>query len=293
MTRYFNTLSPAMRGAVFMVAAGAIFALSNTLVQYGTMLGGIAPARLVFWQYFIALLLFSPWVIRVGLKQMRTPHWKLHLLRVALSGVGVQLWVIGLAHVPIWQAIALIMLSPFFVTLGAGVFLGEKPSLQRWGAVTLGFVGGMIILAPWAEDFSIYTLYPVGAAVLWAGTSLITKHLTATESPESLTVYLLLLLTPVNAALALKTGIMPTATDALWVLAGVGILTALAQLAIARAYATADASFLQPFDHIKLPFNVVLGVLAFGFVPPGSMWIGSILIIGSSLFLLRLEARQD
>ena len=72
-----------------------------------------------------------------------------------------------------------------------------------------------------------------------------------------------------------------------------GLLTALAQYALARAYSIADAAFLQPFGHVKLPFNVGLGILAFGFVPTGSMWVGSGLIVAASMWLLAEEARQD
>jgi S-adenosylmethionine uptake transporter len=280
-----------------MVIAGILFAMINLLGQFGTMIQGIAPTRLAFWQYFIAFLFSMPWVIRHGIKAMRTGAFTLHFMRVVTSAIGVQLWITGLAHVPIWQAIALIMLSPFFVTLGAGLFLGEKTTLERWGAVTAGFIGGMIILAPWADDFSPYALYPVGAAVFWALTSLLTKHMTATESPESLTVYLLLLLTPINLALALSGDTGPSNLALGFDLAGLvmlvaGLLTALAQYAIAKAYSVADAAYLQPFDHLKLPLNVGFGILAFGFVPPGSMWLGSLLIVGASAYLFHQETRR-
>ncbi|MEO0913781.1 MAG: EamA family transporter, partial [Pseudomonadota bacterium] len=69
------------------------------------------------------------------------------------------------------------------------------------------------------------------------------------------------------------------------------VLTAAAQFALAKAYALADASYLQPFDHLKLPFNVLLGLLVFGFVPPGSLWLGSGLIVVASFYLLSAEGQ--
>ncbi|MFV0358654.1 DMT family transporter [Tropicimonas sp.] len=293
MTRLLSSLGPATAGAFFMISAGALFAVSNTLVQYGAMRQGIPPASIAFWQYLIALLFSLPWIWTNGAAALRTTQPGLHILRVALAVGGVQLWTMGLAQVPIWQAIALIMLSPFFVTLGAGILLGEETTLDRWLAVLVGFAGGMIILAPWSEAFSLHALLPVCAAAFWAGTSLLTKRMTRSESPGALTIYLLLLLTPVNAAIALGHGpgdglaIAPGTSGAL--LLAVGLLTGLAQYALARAYSIADAAYLQPFDHVKLPFNVALGLAVFGFVPPGSMWFGSVLIVGASLLLLRRE----
>ena len=288
----FLDLSPAVAGASLMIAAGAVFAIVNTLVQYGGMSLGIAPARLAFWQYAIAFLFALPWILRNGLSPFRTSIGTLHVVRVLLAVGGVQLWVFGLAHVPIWQAIALIMLSPFFVTLGAAVFLNETATPQRLAAVLVGFVGGMIVLAPWSDAFSTYALYPVGAAALWAFSSLLTKRMTATESADTLTVYLLMLLTPLNAALAWGSdGLAIEVGGAGLLLLAIGLLTALAQWFLARAYTVADATYLQPFDHVKLPFNVILGVVVFGFAPPGSMWIGSLLIVGASFALLRAESR--
>lgn len=271
---------------MYMVAAGFIFALSNTLVQYATMVQGAPSTGVAFWQYLIAAALFAPWLwgqrgnLLAGLTGGQA-------LRVALGAVGVQFWVAGLAAVPIWQAIALIMTSPLFVTLGAALFLGETVGLRRWAAVVIGAVGGAIILAPWSDAFSWAAVYPVIAAAFWAGASLMTKHLSHTQSAESLTAWLLVLLVPINAAVGLGGGFdVPSQAGWMAVIAA-GVAIALAQYLLARAYLRADAAFLQPFDHVKLIFNVGLGILAFGFAPPGRLWLGAALIIGALVLLER------
>ncbi|MFS4436954.1 DMT family transporter [Paracoccaceae bacterium GXU_MW_L88] len=278
------------RGAALMIGAGALFALANTAVQYAVMSQSVSAPSVAFWQYGIALLAMLP-TLR-GFSALKTQHPLSHILRVALSAAGIQLWVMGLAYVPIWQAIALVMLSPFFVTIGASVWLGEALTLPRIVAVITGFVGGMVILAPWSESFDLHALYPVGAAVFWAGVSLLTKKLGARDSAQTLTLYLLLLLTPFNAIVALPSGFaLPLGLTGATVL-GAGLATALAQFMLARAYQIADASYLQPFDHLKLPLNVALGVLAFGFIPPGTLWLGALLIVGASFALYQIETLQ-
>lgn len=281
----------ALFGALLMVTAGACFALTNVVVQYATMKMGAGSAAVVFWQYLAAAVLFLPWIFAQGRGGWRTGRPVMHVMRVVLSAIGVQFWVAGLAHVPIWQAIALILMSPFFVTLGAALILREPVGPARWLAVVLGMIGGAVILAPWSDDFTLWALMPVAAAVFWAGVSLMTKHMTATESPESLTLYLLVLLIPVNAVIwggqggSLDGGLIWLAV------LGAGALTATAQYLLAKAYEIADAAFLQPFDHLKLLFNVGLGALVFGFVPPGRLWLGAVLIVGASAYLLERERR--
>lgn len=284
-----KTLSPTFVGASLMVLAGSLFAVVNASVQQAVMIEGLPPTRVAFWQYAIAFSLALPWVAFRARASFSTMILPLHLLRVALAAIGVQLWISGLAFVPIWQAIALVMLSPFFVTFGAGWLLGERVSGRRWAATATGFAGGMIILAPWSEAFTYQAVLPVGAAAFWAAASLLTKRMTETESAETLTLYLLLLLTPVNAALAFGDGFALDVESTGPLIVAVGLLTALAQYAVVSSYRIADASYLQPFDHLKLPMNVVLGAVLFGFFPPGIMWLGSSLIVAASLYLVWIE----
>lgn len=283
----------AIAGAALMLAAGALFAVVNTLVQIVTMQMGEGSTSVAFWQYFIAMLFMLPWIAVRARHAMGTGRIGVHILRVLLAAAGVQLWVMGLAHVPIWQAIALIMTSPFFVTLGAGMFLGESISAQRVAAVIGGFAGGMIVLAPWSDAFSMHAMLPVAAAFLWAMSSLVTKHLTATESSETLTFYLLVLLTPINAVLAMGDGFVLQTSTAFAAVALAGVVTAGAQYVLVKAYSVADAAYLQPFDHLKLPLNVALGWAVFGFLPGGNTWLGAALIVGASFYLLNSETRAQ
>ncbi|PUB19226.1 DMT family transporter [Yoonia sediminilitoris] len=278
----------ALMGPVYFVTAGALFAGANTAVQGAAMRYGVPSPTVAFWQYAIALLAVLPIVRGVSWRTNRLP---MHLLRVGLAAIGVQLWVAGLAVVPIWQAIALILLSPLFVTLGAGLFLRETLTPTRVLAVTLGGIGGVLILAPWEDAFTWAALLPVGAAAFWGASSLVAKRLTLTESAESLTLYLLVLLVPVNGLGLVGAGAFIPG-EALWLVALSGLLVAGAQYLLVRAYVVADAAYLQPFDHLKLPLNVGLGLVFFGFAPPGLMWVGAGVIILASAWVLRDESRE-
>ena len=72
-----------------------------------------------------------------------------------------------------------------------------------------------------------------------------------------------------------------------------GVLVALAQWFITKAYSTADAAYVQPFDHLKLPFNVLAGFYVFGWVPGGNLWLGAALIIAASLFIAHRESQSQ
>ena len=276
----------AVMGPLYFVTAGALFAGANTAVQGAGMLHAMPSPTIAFWQYAIALVVVLPLVWGAS---WRTDHRLMHLIRVGLAAIGVQLWVAGLAVVPIWQAIALILTSPLFVTLGAGIFLGERLSRTRVLAVLAGGMGGVLILAPWQDGFTWAAVLPVGAAAFWGASSLVAKRLTATESAQTLTLYLLVLLVPINAVGLVGTGIA-VVPEAWWLVILSGLLVAGAQYLLVRAYVVADAAYLQPFDHLKLPLNVGLGLVLFGFAPPGLMWLGAGVIVAASGWILRDEA---
>jgi S-adenosylmethionine uptake transporter len=285
--------SPAILGALFMILAGIVFAAINVLTQWLAMVLHFPASSMAFWQYAIATAFSLPLLIKLGIRAMRTRHPIRHLLRVVLAALGVQAWAYGLVTVPIWQAIALVMTSPFFVIIGARLFLGETVGLHRWSATAIGFTGAMIILQPWADSFSATALLPVLAALLWGGSSLIMKNLTHHEPAETVTIWLFVLLTPINAALAFGTGFALPQASTLWLLVLAGFLTAIGQYLLTLAYSVADAAYVQPFDDLKLPLNVLAGWVVFGYAPSGYLWLGALLILGASLSLMLKEARQQ
>ena len=69
------------------------------------------------------------------------------------------------------------------------------------------------------------------------------------------------------------------------------ILTTVAQRCYTRAYAAADASAIQPFDFIRLPFAVFLGFIMFAEWPDLWSVIGGVIIFGSSVFVAHGETR--
>lgn len=284
--------SNALKGAGFMVAAGLAFALANALTQIATFQLGFKPQSDTFWQYAVALIASLPFLWRQGIAGFRTRHPGLHLARVVVSALGVQAFVMALSHgVQIWQVIALVMTSPIFVMLGAMAFLGERVGPQRWGAAALGFGGAMVLLRPWESGFTPATLLPVAAALLWAAASLLTKRLTATEPAATVTIWLLALLTPINLGLSVQAGFeWPTGWILVCILGG-GALMLLAQHSLTRAYAAADAAFVQPFDDLKLLSNIAVGWAVFGYLPEGSLWLGVVMILAGSSWLLWSEQR--
>ena len=282
-----NQLNQPLKGALFMVLAGMAFAAANAVTWTVTYKMGFKAQSDAFWQYAIALVFALPFLWRNGVSAMRSDHPVLHILRVLLSALGVLAFTKAFASgLPVWHVVGLVMTSPFFVLIGATAFLGEKISVNRWIAATIGFVGAMVLLRPWDGGMPVATLYPVAAAVLWGGASLITKRLTRDETQTSITMWLLVLLSPINLAFSLQAGFeLPTGAILGLLLLG-GVFMFAAQHLLTLSYAAADAGYVQPFDDLKLLSNILVSYLIFGDVPTGTYWLGIGLILAGSAYLL-------
>ena len=297
-------------GAIFMLGAGLTFAITNILTPIITYGMGVPSTAAVFWQYVIATVFALPLIARIGFGALKTRHPLWHESRALLSALGVQFFAFGFASgVPVWQMVALSMTGPFFIITGATLFLGERLTVQRLGATLVGFVGAVMVSQVGTEQFTLASLLPVLAAACWGSVSVITKYLSRDESPESLTLYMLVLITPNHLLIGLVLGIavavlpagalpaslatgfdfVPPSGDALWLVLLLGLVTAAAQYFLSLAYKVADATYLQPFDDLKLPLNTLLGWVVLSQVPAMWFWPGALLILAASTFILWSE----
>lgn len=307
--------SAATSGALFMLVASIAFAGTNTLqsilptpAEYGGF--GMSSTGMAFWQYLIASVLALPLILRIGLSNLKTRHPLAHEVRAFVSALGVHVFVYGFASgVPIWQMVTLLATGPLFIVLGSTLFLGERASTARIVAALAGFVGAIIVSGVGTESLGWQALIPISAAALWAATDVLTKFLTRKgESPETLTVSLLVLMTPNHLAILLVanalSGVLPTAMapgfpfalpdmTGIWLLLLLGALTAAAQYLLAFAYRAADAVYLQPFGDLKVPLSGLVGWTALGQVPSVWFWPGAALIVGASVFIYWIENRQE
>ena len=303
--------------ALLMVTAAVVFAGSNVLqsvlptpAEYGGF--GMSSTGMAFWQYVIASLLALPLILRIGIDKLRTHHPLAHQVRAFVSALGVHVFVYGFASgVPIWQMVTLLATGPLFIILGSTIFLGERATPIRIIAALMGFAGAVIVSGVGAEGLGWTTLVPIVASALWAGTDILTKYLSREEPPETLTISLLVLMTPnhllillaVNAFAWLAPTVLPAgiATGfpfalpsgiALGLLLLLGLLTAAAQYLLGTAYKLADATYLQPFGDLKVPLGGLLGWVALGQVPSVLFWPGATLVLAGSLLIFWAEGQK-
>ena len=189
--------------------------------------------------------------------------------------------------------------SGVVLTLLAGLFLKEKPGPRRYAAVGVGMVGILLILRPNFAEFGLVVLYPLAAAFAYAINMLVTKRATreasglAFQFGASIFGAVALL-----AAMVLQLGwdgvsVVSTQIPP-WAIAAViasGILSAVTFLLIALAFTLAQASLLAPFQYLEILGATILGYLVFGDMPDLLTIIGTLIVLGSGLYVFHREGK--
>lgn len=286
--RNFAQRNKPLIAIMLMLLVSGFAAIDSAVVRH--LSGGVHPFVMGFTRAVFGLLAVLPWILsRRGM--LRTEYRFLHLLRAALKLASVLAFFFAFAAAPLADVTAIAFASPIFVTLGAWVFLRERPQPVRILAVTLGFAGVLIVLRPGAGDIPIGLAYALIGAVLVAVIQLILKGMVARDRTETLVAWNLILTVPLAAIPAALVWQTPTAAE--WLLLALqGALGAFAMTLATRAFALADASLIVPFDFLRLPFVAALGYVFFGQVVTATTWAGGIAIFVATLVMVNSARRM-
>ena len=246
--------------------------------------------QILFFRFFFGLLFLAPLLMLSGGVDLGTRRFGLHFLNGFSQVTATACMFFGLSLIQIAEATALTFTAPLFVTAGAALILGETVRLRRWTATAVGFAGALIILRPGAQAISLPALVVLVGSAFVASGILATKSLSRTEAPDTIALYLTLLMAVMALPVALTVWRVPSMETFGW-LAGTGLSGSLGLMAMVRAYRAADASAVMPFRYVSLLFSAAFGYLLFDEVPDLWTWVGAAVIISAALYTARREAR--
>ena len=284
----FARLEAPVRGALLMVGACAGFAGMMAIVR--KVSPEIHPFEAAFFRTALGVVFMLPWLVRAGLAPLRTGRPGMHLLRAVFGIVAMLLLFTSLGLLPLADVTALSFSAPLFATLGAALILRERVGRRRWAATLIGLLGALIILRPGHEAFSGAALLALASAAGIAAAQLSVKALSRTEDPNAMVLIMCVLMTAMALGPALVVWAWPTWTGFAWLLL-MGLVATFGQICLVHAMAAADASAIMPFDFSRLIFASALGWLMFGEVPDRWTWVGAAIIVASTVYIARREAK--
>ncbi|SMO71669.1 EamA-like transporter family protein [Paracoccus laeviglucosivorans] len=252
---------------------------------------GLAVMQVAFVRYAVHLVVTLAAVLpRQGLGVLRSVNPRLQILRslALLGSTGFNF--VALSYLPLTTVTAIMFASPVLVTLLAVPMLGEKVSPLQFVAITLGFVGVLVVVSPWGNDLHWAILFSLGACVSTSFYYILSRML-ARESTATQQIWASGIASLCLAPLALLQWQEPSSWLVVCLMFMVGIFGATSHSLVTLAHRMADASVLAPVIYLQLLFATLSGYLVFGQVPGVSTLFGALIIVSGGA-LLWLSGRR-
>lgn len=283
--------SGVLAGIILTILSGLALATMDTGAKYLT---GRLPVLEVVWaRYFFHAVLMTAWLARTrGTTFLKTRRPLLQLARGgALLGATVTMY-LGLSHVPLADATAVMFFAPVLVTVLSVVFLRETIGLPRIAAVLAGFGGVLLIVRPGFADTDPYLLLPLGAAVIVSVYYLLTRTLSGPEE-NAATLFHTTAAGAVILSLVVPFIWQTPSPAGFALMVGIGTLGALGHFCLVKGFAYAPASTLTPFLYFQVFFASIYSVVLIGDPLRPNLVVGAGILIASGLTIWWRENRRQ
>lgn len=265
------------------------FAFNDVVVKY---LGRtMHPFELAIFRYVIGFVLLSPAFIAMGWNGLKTSHLRLHATRLVIaciSQIGVFYAVI---HLMLADATAIAFSRPLFTTMIAVFLLGEAVGRRRWTATAIGFVGVLVMVRPGQAGFDPVAVVAVFTACAFAYANVLIRVMARTEPPNRILFYYHLGGMMVFVVPAAFVWVTPVGIE--WLLLFlIGVFTTVGMIGFVRGFSAGEASFVGPMEYTRLLYAGLFGFYLFAEIPDAWTGIGALIIVASTLYIARREAKR-
>ena len=288
LTARWGRLPGNLRGGLWMLMGGLGFSVALAIAKQLT--SEIHSFELNFFRCLFGLAALSPMFLRGGTGILRTDCWHLHLGRGLFGGVGQICVYFALTYLPLAVVTAVTYTRPLWLVVLAVLFLGEAVRWRRWTAIAVGFLGVLIVARPSLEGLGFPLAVLVFSTLCHSSAHVFLKKATAVDRPPTIVFYYLVISTIVGAVPTVFVWVTPTLEQFGW-LALTGVLYVAGQGFITLGFRAGEATAIAPFDYVRLLYAIAFDIVLFTTYPDLWTIFGSLIIVGSTLYIARRQAR--
>lgn len=224
-----------------------------------------------------------------GVAVLRTQHPGLQIVRGCLTAGSATLFVVAVSFVPLADAVAVSFVAPFIVTVLGALVLREPVGARRWTAVTIGFLGTLIVIRPGSGVIHPAVFLVLLSATIFALRQILSRVLSSTDRTVTTIAY-----TALVGSLVLSVPLpfywrWPTTTVEVTLLVSIAIFAALAELLVIKALEVAQAVVVAPVQYTLMIWSTMYGYLVFAQLPDLWTWVGALIIVATGLYTLHRE----
>ena len=272
-----------------MSASMAGFVINDTLMK--SLSGEVPQFQAIFIRGLFAssVILFLAWRsgairFRPGPRDRKLLSW-----RVFSEALTTCFFLTALFNMPLANAVAIIQAASLGVPLCAALLLGDQVGWRRYLAISIGFLGVLLIVRPGGDGFNIYSVFALAAVVSIVLRDLVTRQISRAVPGLGVTVLTSLVITALGAAGTAIGGHVPISVPIVATLAASSCFLLVGYYAGVEAMRVGEVGAVSPFRYTNLIWALILGLLVFGDFPDTLTIVGAVIIVVSGLYTLRRE----
>ena len=268
------------RAIVFMLLSSASFAGMAAMVKAA---GEMPVHEKVFFRNLVtlAITVIMAWRHREN-PFGPTRHLKLLLTRAVCGLGGVLLYFYAIGKLTLADASMLNKVSPFFVTIFAALWLGEKLTRRVVVGVLVAFAGALLVIRPGFHMQLVPALAGLGSALFAALAYTVVRKLKGKARPRRIVFYFSLVSTVAMIPPLIWHHEMPMGWQWVWLL-GTGVFAAGGQVFLTLAYHHGPATQISIWSYNHVLFALLVGLAVWGERPDIVSLAGGILIVAAAL----------
>jgi S-adenosylmethionine uptake transporter len=275
--------------ASWMILASLFFSMMGVCIKFAS--AHFHTFELVFFRGLIGVI-FMATLCRVQRVPLRTPIPMMHIWRSLVGVTSLAAWFYAIGHLPLATAMTLNYMSGIWVAVflvGGTLIMGRLQDATRQGPIVLtviaGFGGVVLLLRPTIEQDQLFAgIVGLISGLIAALAYIQVAALGRLNEPETRTVFYFSVGTAVvGAVLMLVTGMSPWVWPSMLWLLPVGVLAALGQLCMTKAYSRGSTLVVANLQYSGIVFGALFGLMLFGEHIPLMGWLGMALIMASGI----------
>ena len=272
-----------------MVLAMLGFAFEDMLIKFAAKQVSVAQILLILgFTGGIFFVWMARWRGEFLTRAIITDKWL--LARTASEVFGTFGFVMALALIPLSNASAILQATPLIVTMGAALLLKESVGWRRWTAVSIGFLGVLLIIQPGSDGFDANSLFALMGVLGLGGRDILTRKVPRHVPTTWISAQAFFAVTVLGLAMLIGpqdwNAISASTLGLLLMASVIGIV---AYFAITTAARIGESSAIAPFRYSRLIFALIIGYWVFGERPDFYMLFGSFVLISTGIYAIYRE----
>jgi drug/metabolite transporter (DMT)-like permease len=291
MTRlraFIGRVPPNLQGMALMLAVTIFIVSMHGMIRY--LSRELHPFEVAFFRNLFGIPILLPFLIRDGFKIFRTPRLRVHIIRSVGHVIAMLTFCYGLSTTELATANALGFTAPLFAAALATIVLGEVFRWRRWTALTVGFIGMLVILRPGIVPLDTGPMFILFSSCVWGTVLVIIKSLGQRESVVTIVAWMIAFMIPLSLVPALFVWQWPS-WEQLGLMAIMGMMGTAGHFMITSALKIADTAAVMPIDFLKLVWAALIGYALFGEIPDFWTFVGGAIVFAAATYIALRERR--